>query len=143
MNSWNFETSEAWFKAEHGSEHDIHLVRIEMLGPIPPWEIDRMGGAPSTPLERSETGPLHLSDDNATLTVSGKSLIFRGPKQQKILRQLFNAYKTGDKLRTATVLEKAGANADSLRKAFNKSPHWPVLKRIIRQEQGYCWFEIF
>jgi hypothetical protein len=142
MDSWNFDTSEAWFKAADDSEQDMHLVRIEILGPIPQWEVQRWRGAASTPLERTETLPLHLSRDNATLTVSGESLIFRGRKHQHILRQLFEAYKSGDKLRTINVLEKAQVKADSLRKAFNKSPNWRTLERIIQQEQGYCWFDV-
>jgi hypothetical protein len=137
---WDFETSEAWFNATTPDQLDMHLVRIEVLGPIPQWEIARSTGAPSTPLEKHEGAPIHLSDDDATLTVSGETFIFRGQKQQRVLRQLFDAYKSTTKLRTKTVLEKARANADSLRKVFNKSPNWRVLNRIIRQEQGFCWF---
>jgi hypothetical protein len=141
IDSWNFDTSEAWFWAADDNEHDMHLIRIEVLGPIPKWEVERLSGAASTPLERSEAVPLDLSDDNATLTVAGESLIFRGQKQQQILRQLFDAYKSGRKLRTKELLKKARVEADSLHKAFNKSPHWATLQRIIRREQGYCWFD--
>jgi hypothetical protein len=139
---WDFDTSEAWFEAADEYSHDMHLIRIEVLGPIPKWEVERLSGAASTPLETNEAVPLHLSDDNATLTVLGKRFIFRGQKQQRILRQLFDAYESGDRLRTTKVLEKAQAKADSLRKAFNNSPHWSVLQRIIRREQGYCWFDV-
>jgi len=141
MDFWDFDSSEAWFEAADGNEHDMHLVRIEVLGPIPKWEVERLSGAASTPLERNEAVPLDLSDDNATLTVLGQQLIFGGQKQQRILRRLFDAYKSGGKLRTKELLAKARVEADSLRKAFNKSPHWPVLERIIRRERGYCWFD--
>jgi hypothetical protein len=142
IDSWNFEISEAQFKATAPGQLDMHLVRIEVLGPIPEWEVERLSGSTSAPLETNEAVPLHLSDDNATLTFLGKRLIFRGEKQQQILRQLFDAYKSGPPLRTTRVLEKAQSKADSLHKAFNNSPHWSVLQRIIKQEQGYCWFEI-
>jgi hypothetical protein len=142
MDCWKFDTSEAWFGAPDGGERGVHLVDVEVFGPIPEWEVERLSRSTATPLERNEAVPLHLSDDHATLTVSGKPFIFRGQKQQRILRQLFDAYKSGAKLRTILVLEKAQVKADSLRKAFNKSPHWPVLERIIHREQGYCWFDI-
>jgi hypothetical protein len=141
IHCWNFDASEGWFKATGCDQLDMHIVRIEVLGPIPQWEIARSTGAPSTPLERTEAIPIYLSDDNATLTISGKTFIIRGQKQQLILRQLVEAYKSGSKLRTETVLRKAGANADSIRKVFNKSPHWPALKGILRQQQGHCWFD--
>jgi hypothetical protein len=142
MDCWSFDSSEAWFRATACDEHDMHLVRIEVLGPIPKWEVDRSVGPASTPLETNKAVTLHLSDDNATLTILGEQFIFRGHKQQQILRQLFDAYKSAVKLRTIEVLEKAHSKTDSLRKAFNNSPHWSVLKRIIRHDQGFCWFEV-
>jgi hypothetical protein len=140
VDCWDFESSEAWLNATTPDQLDMHLVRIEVLGPLPQWEIARSTGVASTPLERQEGVSIHLSDDNATLTVFGETLIFRGEKQQRVLRQLFDAYKSETRLRTKTVLEKAQASADSLRKVFNKSPNWHVLNHIIRQEQGFCWF---
>jgi len=35
IDSWNFDTSEAWFEDADEYSHDMHLIRIEVLGPIP------------------------------------------------------------------------------------------------------------
>jgi hypothetical protein len=96
---------------------------------------------PSTDRSTSESG-FHLSDDNRTLLLDSEPMYFRGRTQQLILRQLFDAYKAGKRLRTQEVLQKVNSSADSIAKAFTKNPHWAALDLIIRRENGYCWFEI-
>lgn len=92
--------------------------------------------------DATETPALHLSPDGATLTIHGDVLHIRGPVQQSIIKQLVEAFRLGKRLRTADVLGKAKSSADSLAKAFKGSPNWPTLRRHLRQEQGFCWFEL-
>jgi hypothetical protein len=88
------------------------------------------------------TPALDLSPDDVTLTIHGDVIHVRGPVQQSIIRQLVDAFRLGKRLRAADVLRKAGSSADSLAKAFKGSPNWPTLRRYLRQEQGFCWFEL-
>ena len=84
---------------------------------------------------------LHLSPDGETLTIHGEVLHLRGAIQQSIIRQLVNAFSGGKRLRTVDVLARAGSAADALAKAFKGSPNWQTLRRYLRQERGFCWFE--
>lgn len=88
------------------------------------------------------TPALDLSPDGATLTVHGDVLHIRGDIQQSIVKQLVDAFRDGKRLRAADVLEKAKSSADTLAKAFKGSPNWPTLHRHLRQELGFCWFEL-
>lgn len=92
--------------------------------------------------EAMGTPPLNLSLECATLTIHGDVLHIRGEVQQSIVKQLVDAFQLGKRLRTADVLEKAQSSADSLAKAFRGSPNWPTLRRHLRQEQGFCWFDL-
>lgn len=93
------------------------------------------------PAEAAAVPMLDLSPDGMALTIHGQALHFRGAVQRSIVRQLVEAHRGGKRLRTSTVLGRAGSSADSLVKAFSGSPHWPTLRRYLRQERGYCWFE--
>jgi hypothetical protein len=83
--------------------------------------------------------PICLSPDNRVLVLNSKTLILRGSKQQSIMRTLFDAHVARTRLRTADVL--ADSSADTIAKAFHKSPNWDVLKRHVRQRGGFCWLE--
>ena len=85
---------------------------------------------------------LGLSLECATLTIHGDVLHIRGEVQQSIVKQLVDAFRLGKRLRTSDVLEKAQSSADSLAKAFRGSPNWPTLLRHLRQERGFCWFDL-
>jgi hypothetical protein len=85
---------------------------------------------------------LDLSPDGVTLTIHGDVLHIRGEVQQSIVKQLVDAFRLGKRLRAADVLSKAGSSADTLAKAFKGSPNWPTLRRHLRLEQGFCWFEL-
>jgi len=140
MDEWDFDDSACWFYASSVDEFDLHLVRIEVFGPLPAWEVDRLFGPEGAALNAPEA-PIALSDDNAVLTVNGEDYVFRGLKQQAILRALYDAYRIKRRLRARHVLGHAESSADSLWKVFNKSPHMALLKRLIRQRDGYIWME--
>jgi hypothetical protein len=123
----------------------LTLIKIEVwmasetLGVAPPADPDDRQHQTAPP--PSETR-LHLSADDDILTIGSEKLILTGEIQQSILRQLVDAFPSGERLKTKAVLEKAGSNADSIAKAFHGSPNWKHLKRVIQQKQGYCWLEI-
>lgn len=106
---------------------DVSLIQGLFLGPAP--------GAMATPA-------LDLSPDGLTLTIHTDVLQIRGAIQRSIVKQLVAAFRLGKRLRTADVLRQAGSSADSLAKAFKGSPNWPTLRHHLRQEQGFCWFEL-
>jgi hypothetical protein len=85
---------------------------------------------------------LQLSGDDSILTLFGEKLIFGGPIQRSILRQLVDAHRDDRRLRTAEVLRRAGSEVDSIAKAFRSNRHWPKLTQIIRQEQGFIWLDL-
>jgi hypothetical protein len=85
---------------------------------------------------------VHLSDDNRILTIFEKRMVIGGRIQQSIIRQLVDAQPTGEWLRSQTVLHKAGSQADSIAKAFAGSPHWPMIRKVLRQQGGQCWLDV-
>jgi len=91
---------------------------------------------------RTATTELQLSDDDAVLILFGEKLIFRGVIQRSLLRQLVDAHGGDRRLRTDTLLRKAGTQVDSIAKVFRKNEHWPKLKKIIRQKQGLTWIDL-
>ncbi len=94
------------------------------------------------PADSVGTRALDLSPDGVTLTIHSDVLHIRGEVQKSIVKQLVDAYRLGKRPRAADVLEKAKSSADSLAKAFKGSPNWATLRRHLRQEQGFCWFEL-
>lgn len=85
---------------------------------------------------------LDLSPDGVTLTIHSDVLHIRGEVQQSIVKQLVDAFQLGKRLRAADVLGNAKSSADTLAKAFKGSPNWPTLHRHLRQELGFCWFDL-
>jgi hypothetical protein len=142
---WRF--LELDFKTASADGNGLKLVEIE----IERSNCHEADAPPATPTDvlslqalapqrhRATSVQLQLSDDNAVLTLFDEKLIFRGTIQRLILRQLVDAHSEDRRLKTAEVLRKAGTEVDSIAKAFRKNPHWPTLKKIIRQEQGFCW----
>lgn len=81
-----------------------------------------------------------MAADGASLTVRGTRHAFSGSKQRAIIRQLYDAWKSGHpELLTAEVLETAGysTSVNTLAKAFSGRPEW---RDFIREENGRCWF---
>jgi hypothetical protein len=138
---WEFLTLD--YKNAKASSEDIELVQIKILRPDESEDAmadNAPDGQPASLEQNNEK--IRLSDDNAVLTLAGQRLIFRGKKQQAILRQLVDAYRCDQHLKTQRVLESAGTQVDSLAKAFRKNRHWDKLRKIIKQDQGVCWIEI-
>lgn len=80
-----------------------------------------------------------MAADGASLTVRGTRHAFPGSKQRAIIRQLYDAWKSGHpELLTAEVLETAGysTSVNTLAKAFSGRPEW---RDFIREENGRCW----
>jgi hypothetical protein len=129
------------FALSEGKWGNLHLLYIEVVRAKP----ELQGADKSTPLEPIK-GPrdtsVTLSDDGRILSLNGEQLLFRGKVQQNILRQLVDARSRLDRVHTRTVLQKAGATADSLAKVFRGNPHWSKLKAKLHQDTGYCWLEI-
>jgi hypothetical protein len=80
-----------------------------------------------------------LSPDGSILTIRGERVFITGKTYAKIVRKLVNAHIEGVRLRTADVLGEVAAH--SFASHFGKSPMWPALKKILRQERGFCWLE--
>jgi hypothetical protein len=133
------------FQKSEASGAGLKLITIEVSATAELQAIVLAAGSDShqPPPDRSASqGHLHLSEDNRILILGSKQMYFRGTTQQLILRQLFDAYKTGQRLRTEKVLRKANSSADSIAKAFTGNRHWATLDRVIQRENGYCWFQI-
>lgn len=80
-----------------------------------------------------------MAADGASLTIQGTRHAFPGSKQRAIIRQLYDAWKSGHpELLTAEVLETAGysTSVNTLAKAFSGRPEW---RDFIREENGRCW----
>lgn len=80
-----------------------------------------------------------MAADGASLTVRGTRHAFSGSKQRAIIRQLHDAWKSGNReLLTAEVLESAGysTSVNTLAKAFSGRPEW---REFIKEENGRCW----
>ncbi|MEG9883061.1 MAG: hypothetical protein V6Z86_00280 [Hyphomicrobiales bacterium] len=80
-----------------------------------------------------------MAADGASLTVRGTRHAFSGSKQRAIIRQLYDAWKSGHpELLTAEVLESAGysTSVNTLAKAFSGRAEW---RDFIREENGRCW----
>jgi hypothetical protein len=137
--AFNFERAEA-------KGRGLHLINIEIHDPrqLQAWRDANSAFA----AERSAAGappaakPIALSDDNSVLTIGNDVLMFRGEIHQAIIRRLVDAFDRRERLRTRDVLEKSGSNADTLAKAFSRSRNWAKLDQVLRQENGFCWFEV-
>ena len=80
-----------------------------------------------------------MAADGASVTVRGARYAFSGSKQRAILRQLYDAWKSGSpELLTAEVLESAGysTSVNTLAKAFSGRPEW---REFLNEEHGRCW----
>ncbi|MEQ1956229.1 hypothetical protein [Mesorhizobium sp. CN2-181] len=87
----------------------------------------------------ADTGPLTLSQDGRTLTISGVEMVFGGEAQQHAIRQLVDAYHDHRGLRAAAVLENAGTSVTSFAQLFKKQ--WPVLRRYLKSQNGFWHLE--
>ncbi len=135
------------FDKSEASGAGLKLIAIEVSVATQPQQSEPPGDLNSDhfPLDLSVgKGRLHLSEDNRILTYNSEEMYFRGSVQQSVLRQLFDAYPMRKHLRTQEVLGEAttSSHVDTIGKVFSGSRHWKTLKHIIKQEDGYCWFEI-
>jgi hypothetical protein len=145
---WDFLKLDFKAATAEGKRLELVEVKIELA---PSGQSERSGPpaiespGPQHRESRSPSGAdqlLHLSDDNAILSLFGEKLIFRGKIQQSILRQLVDAYRDDGRLRTSEILRRAGSDVDSIAKAFRNNRHWPLLQKIIRQDQGFVWLDL-
>lgn len=82
-----------------------------------------------------------LSPDNRVLTIRGETMMFRGAKQQLVLRQLVEGYRGRTHVRSIALFAHFADDVDTLSKAFKGSPNWPILQRYLHQKDGLCWIE--
>jgi hypothetical protein len=85
---------------------------------------------------------IDLSPDNRVLTIRGEATVFRGSKQQQVLRQLLEAYRKGVRVPATVLLSHFADDVDTLSKAFKGSPNWPTLQKYLHQKDGMCWIAI-
>ena len=91
---------------------------------------------------RAEDAPITVAADDTAVTVHGKHYTFSGSKQRAVIRQLFEAWQSGQPERlTAEVLEAAGYSdsVNTLAKAFSKRTDW---RDFIEEKHGRCQFSI-
>lgn len=80
-----------------------------------------------------------MAADGAAVSVRGTRYAFPGSKQRAVIRELYGAWKSGNRERlTAEVLESAGysASVNTLAKAFSGRSDW---RDFIKEEHGRCW----
>lgn len=91
------------------------------------------GGGPT------DVAPVQTSADGGHVRVHDREFVFTGDIQRAIVRQLVEAWKSGQpKLRTQHVLEEAGSRAQQLRRAFGGHQNW---QDLIGYGQGFCWLK--
>lgn len=84
--------------------------------------------------------PLQYSNDYSSVTVNGRTFVFRGDKQKQVVGALIDAWELGDsKLRASDVLSTAESNAPQIAKLFHRHPDW---KELIGYGDGFCWLRI-
>ena len=84
--------------------------------------------------------PTWCSEDGGELVVNGEQYIFTGLTHKRIIRQLFEAWESGqEKLRTAAVLENAESKASAFSQAFSGcKTEW---KNVVGYGNGNCWLK--
>lgn len=89
---------------------------------------------------QSKRPPTWCSEDGGELAVNGEQYIFTGLTHKRIIRQLFEAWESGqEKLRTAAVLENAESKASALSQAFSgKDKRW---RDVVGYGNGNCWLK--
>lgn len=93
-----------------------------------------------TPITRNQDTPIVCSEDGRFLRVHGVDYHFRGVIQPQIIRQLYEAWESGQpRLRTAQVLEQAESKSNTLSQAFGTNDAGETL---IGHRDGYCWLKI-
>jgi len=91
---------------------------------------------------QADDAPITMAADGAAVTVHGKRYLFSGSKQRAVIRQLFEAWQSGQPERlTAEVLEAAGYSdsVNTLAKAFSKRTDW---RDFIEEQHGRCRFSL-
>ncbi len=83
------------------------------------------------------------SQSGDQIKIGRDEYIFNGPRQSALIRKLYEAWASGRaKVRTKSVLEKAGftANVSTLKRAFSGSPNdW---EKLIGHSRGLCWLKV-
>ena len=89
---------------------------------------------------RRSDKPLQYSNDYSSVTVNGRTFVFRGDKQKQVVGALIDAWELGDsKVRASDVLSTAESNAPQIAKLFHRHPDW---KELIGYGGGFCWLRI-
>lgn len=88
--------------------------------------------------KRISTGPVYCSDDGGELVVNNETYHFTGDIHRSIIRQLADAWLSGNpKIRTSALLENAESSAKAIKQVFKGSKvEW---QEIIGYGQGFCW----
>ncbi|MBF0160507.1 MAG: hypothetical protein HQL58_13405 [Magnetococcales bacterium] len=86
------------------------------------------------------SGPLQYSSDYGSVTVHGRTFVFRGDKQKQVIGMLIEAWERGDKkVRSQDVLEAVESRTDQIRRLFRGHSDWSDL---IGYQDGFCWLKV-
>jgi|GEM_PF-6168175 hypothetical protein len=88
--------------------------------------------------KRVSTGPVYCSDDGGELVVNNEIYHFTGDIHRSIIRQLTDAWLSGNpRVRTSALLENAESSAKVIKQVFSGSKlEW---QKIIGYGQGFSW----
>jgi hypothetical protein len=129
------------FRSSWAEGDGLKIIRVEVLEAS---ALASLSGTPNrghAPSAREDAAQIQLSNDDKVLTIGDEEIVLRGEIQQSVIRRLVDGFYAGKRLRTKDILAHAGSNADTLKKAFRHSPHWPKLSSVLRQEGGFSWLE--
>lgn len=136
-------TSTAGGRISETSQKRNHIINVADIASDPAKLAisPQILGARVFPGQAQRRFPIDHSDDYGIVWLNGKTIKFRGDKQRVLLKQLFDAYWSGQpECRTSAVLFEAGYGdqTNSLAKAFGKREVW---RQFILYDEGNCWID--
>ena len=90
--------------------------------------------------EQDRDGPLQYSNDYSSVTVNGRTFVFRGDTQKQAVGRLIEARERGEeRMRTSSLLTAIDSGAGQILRLFKGHPDW---KELIGYGDGFCWLKI-
>lgn len=83
--------------------------------------------------------PVQFSNDYGSVTINGRSFVFRGDTQKLAVGFLIEAWERGEvKVRTDIMLDAIRSEAGQVLRLFKGHPDW---KDLIGYGDGFCWLK--
>jgi hypothetical protein len=137
---WNF--LEPNFDEASASGKGLEMVDIRVSIALKISDAESfVDNPPCSPIPSISGERIQLLVNGGVLVVNGEKLYFKGPAQQRVLSQLYEAYEARKILMTREVLRNANTEVDTFAKLF-AGRYWKKLRSILQQENGFCWLEI-